>query len=336
MHLIDTPGFDDTTKSDTETLAEVATWLAATYRSQIRLTGILYLQRITDNRLGGCAMQNLKMFKKMCGESCLPNVVLLTTMWGGDAEQLALQDSREHQLKTSDEFWAGLIRLGAQARRYDGSNESGLAIVADLITRPKIVLDIQRQIVDEGKNLNDTAAGLQLREDMAKAEAKFKEELRQAKEEMAEALRLKDASLAEELKKNTQQLEGRLKQMDKDREKLNDDLQKQLMQHQIIVQQMAANQNIKWAMLGVTVGVLAGGLGLLGGMAIASATSGVGAIASFSALPAAQLAGELGKRAVMSATQGAIQIGSAVLTEAGPQIAAHAIAAAIKHPSLLK
>lgn len=71
VHLIDTPGFDDTDKSDSETLAEVAIWLANSYRSQIRLTGILYLHRITDNRLGGCAMKNLKMFKKMCGQCYL-------------------------------------------------------------------------------------------------------------------------------------------------------------------------------------------------------------------------------------------------------------------------
>jgi hypothetical protein len=33
VHFIDTPGFDDTNKSDTETLAEVAIWLANSYKS---------------------------------------------------------------------------------------------------------------------------------------------------------------------------------------------------------------------------------------------------------------------------------------------------------------
>lgn len=34
FHLVDTHGFDDSTKSDTETPVEIATWTAATYRSQ--------------------------------------------------------------------------------------------------------------------------------------------------------------------------------------------------------------------------------------------------------------------------------------------------------------
>jgi hypothetical protein len=326
VHLVDTPGFDDTTKSDTETLAEVATWLAATYRSQIRLTGILYLQRITDNRFGGCAMQNLKMFKKMCGQSCLPNVVLMTTMWGGSREQLALQEARELQLKTSDDFWAGLIRLGAQAKRYIGTRECGLAIIEDMLSRPQIVLDIQRQIVDEGKNLNETAAGQQLREDMAKAGEKFQEELRQARDDMAEALRQKDAKLAEELKRNSEKLEEKMRHMDRDKQRLEHDLQKQLLQHQMIVQQIAAaNQNTKWAVFGVAIGLLTGGLGMLAGVAVAG---GGGAIVGLTALPIAQMAGELGRRAILGATQGALQLGSAILEEAGPQLAAKAIAAA--------
>jgi len=257
-------------------------------------------------------------------------------MWGGNPEQLALQDAREHQLQTSDELWAGLIRLGAQTRRYDGTKENGLETVADILTRPKIVLDIQRQIVDEGKNLNETTAGLQLREDMVKAEAEFKEELRLAREEMAEALRQKDARYAEELRRDTERLEAKLIQMDNDRKILEGNLQQQMVQHQAIVQQMASNQSTKWAILGVGVGVLTGGLGMLAGMAIAGvgATGGM-AVTSLTALSAAQMAGELGKRAVMSATQGALEVGSTVLREAGPQIAAHAITAAIRPQSRL-
>ena len=49
-------------------------------------------------------MQNLKVFKKICSQSYLPNVVLLTTMWGESAQQIALQEAREHQLKTNDNF----------------------------------------------------------------------------------------------------------------------------------------------------------------------------------------------------------------------------------------
>lgn len=250
VHLIDTPGFDDTNKSDTETLQEVAIWLANTYRSQVRLTGILYLQRITDNRLGGCAMLNLKMFKKMCGPSCLPNVILLTTMWGGSPEQMALQNAREQELKTSNEFWAGLLRLGALAKRHDGTAECGIAFIRDMLARPQIVLDIQRQIVDEGKNLNETAAGQQLREEMAKLEEKYKQQMRDMQEELDDALRKRDKESVEELRKCTAQVEEKLRQMDRDKERLDANLQATLQHHQMIIQEMASRQRTKWAIIG--------------------------------------------------------------------------------------
>jgi hypothetical protein len=45
---------------------------------------------------------------------------------------------------------------------------------------------------------------------------------------MVEALKMKDLELAEELKKSSKQLEQKLKQMDRDKERLESDLQIQL------------------------------------------------------------------------------------------------------------
>ena len=67
VYLIDTPGFDGTNKNDTEVLSEVATWLADSYQSKIRLHGIIFLHRITDNRLQGSAKRTLAMLRKLCG-----------------------------------------------------------------------------------------------------------------------------------------------------------------------------------------------------------------------------------------------------------------------------
>jgi len=114
-------------------------------------------------------------------------------------------------------------------------------------------LDIQ--LVDEGKNLNETAAGRQLREDMAKAEEKHREELRQAKEEMVEALRAKDLELAEDLKKSSEQLARKLRQMDCDKVRLESDLQMQLRQRLRSKCQQTRTQNRS-----VFFGALTGGL----------------------------------------------------------------------------
>ena len=42
------------------------------------LTGILYVHRIYDNRFSGITGRNSSMVHKLCGESTLNNVVLVT------------------------------------------------------------------------------------------------------------------------------------------------------------------------------------------------------------------------------------------------------------------
>src|SRR5207249_2436104 len=98
--LIDTPGFDDTYKSDTEVLREIAGYLSVAYSNKVKLTGIIYLHRITDPRIQGSAMRNLRMFKKLCGSDSLGKVVLATTWWGKvDAE---IGANREKELTDTE------------------------------------------------------------------------------------------------------------------------------------------------------------------------------------------------------------------------------------------
>ena len=111
IHLVDTPGFDDTNRSDTEVLREIAAWLTDSYSNKIRLNGIIYLHRITDIRLQGSAKKNLIMFKKLCGAEALSSVILTTTMW--DSVSPKDGENREEQLRQTPEFWGWMISLEA-------------------------------------------------------------------------------------------------------------------------------------------------------------------------------------------------------------------------------
>jgi len=64
--LVDTPGFDDTSLSDTHVLKMLAAWLESTYRSGTKLSAILYVHPITQTRMQGTALRNLTMFKQLC------------------------------------------------------------------------------------------------------------------------------------------------------------------------------------------------------------------------------------------------------------------------------
>jgi len=63
--ILDTPGFDDTERSDFQVLTEVAESLARLYKDDFRVSGILYLHNILENRVRGSSLKNLQIFEKL-------------------------------------------------------------------------------------------------------------------------------------------------------------------------------------------------------------------------------------------------------------------------------
>lgn len=80
VRFVDTPGFSDTHLSDTEILEMIANYLAVAYKQEIKLSGIIYLHPISDNRVTHHTTKNLDMFRKLTGEKNLKNVLLVTSM----------------------------------------------------------------------------------------------------------------------------------------------------------------------------------------------------------------------------------------------------------------
>ncbi|KAF5351062.1 hypothetical protein D9756_008436 [Leucocoprinus leucothites] len=164
--LVDTPGFDDTNKSDLETLKVIAKWFEQVYRRGLEISGILYLHRITDDRMGRTPRKNLELFKKVCGEDYFPLMVLVTTMWPESSnEDEAVFSERETQLKK--DCWEDIIRHPAQVQRFRGTHTSAWNILEEVFTfagtrQQRKILEIQQEIVDFSKRVPDTSAGQQL------------------------------------------------------------------------------------------------------------------------------------------------------------------------------
>lgn len=182
---MDTPGFDDTNKSDTDILREIANWLAKAYEINIKLTGIIYLHRIIDVRLGGSGMKNIRMFKALCGDSGLESVVLATTFWSKVTREEG--EKRETQLRTTPKMWQRMIEKGSKVWRQDRTRASALDIIRYLIDlgRPTN-LAIQEEM-SKGAKLEETAAGQEVHADIEKQKREFEEQLRGLREDMAKA-----------------------------------------------------------------------------------------------------------------------------------------------------
>ena len=81
----------------------------ARYESGSQLAGIIYVHRISDDRFSGISVRNFKMFQKLCGDSTLKNVILVTNMWGRVEEDVG--EAREKEL--AEVYFAPALEKGA-------------------------------------------------------------------------------------------------------------------------------------------------------------------------------------------------------------------------------
>jgi hypothetical protein len=142
-------------------LETIACFLEAECKGSLVLNGIIYMHRITHVRMGGASARNLRIFKTLCGDDCLPNVLLVTTMWDNllclpDGQ--ALGEHREAELLEKREFWGPMTEKGAKLQRHDGSNDRALEIVRSIMGNRKITTAIQEQLA-KGLTLAETPAG---------------------------------------------------------------------------------------------------------------------------------------------------------------------------------
>ncbi|KAG9121445.1 hypothetical protein FRC07_002598 [Ceratobasidium sp. 392] len=120
------------------------------------------------------------MFRKMCGTNSLKNVVVVTNMWS--------QPPTETELARED-----ILSEGAQMVRHsEPTRESAYDIIRCVLGKAPVVPELSRQIVDEGKKLEDTDVGLSLGVELAEALRRGREEVERLKTEQAEAIREKD------------------------------------------------------------------------------------------------------------------------------------------------
>ena len=107
------------------------------------MSGVIYMHRISDLRMGGVHRRNFGMFRKLCGEETLRNVLLVTTMWG--LVDPVVGEKREKQLMTDPALFKPVIDKGARMIRHDNTLPSAQAILELLIPmKPQALRKIGR------------------------------------------------------------------------------------------------------------------------------------------------------------------------------------------------
>lgn len=217
--FIDTPGFDDSARTDSDILTEISRILAAQYQAGVSLKGVIYLHRITDVRYQGSSVKTLNIFKKICGQLALKNVLLVTTRWNEVDEGLGA--SREKELRES--FWAYMLNKGSTMTRFYGNKDSATAIASQLVSKQGIVLEIQRELVDEGKNLKNTVAGSFVQEDIMEMKARYEKEMNDL-DALRQTLRDSDRAMRRQVQQDWAREQQRLQTAQEDEERLRRDI----------------------------------------------------------------------------------------------------------------
>ncbi|KDQ52985.1 hypothetical protein JAAARDRAFT_84004, partial [Jaapia argillacea MUCL 33604] len=179
--FVDTPGFDDTHKSDTVILNSISDWLNETYNNQILLSGILYFRRISDNRMAGTPLKNLDMFQKLCGKKTLENVILTTTMW--DEVDEFTGNAREEELKWK--YWDYMLSKKSRISRFLNTRQSAWAVLDPILgsVHEERALLLQTEMGELKRCLPETSAGHGLFSTMEELLKKEQHVLRRLREE---------------------------------------------------------------------------------------------------------------------------------------------------------
>ncbi|KIO01071.1 hypothetical protein M404DRAFT_151024, partial [Pisolithus tinctorius Marx 270] len=212
--FVDTPGFDNTYRSERDILRTIAEWLEMKYRNDVKLTGIIYTHRITDNRMPGSVCKNLDMFSRLCGYKAAEHVRLVTTMWD-KVKDKNLAESRVSELET--QFWEPLLLVGARHERFNNSSGSAWEIVRGLTAEGQAVFLLQEELVDMERKLNETAAGKALYSQFQRLLHDQKETIKQLQEE---AKAQNDPELVKQHEAGQRRLEAELQKTWDDVDKL--------------------------------------------------------------------------------------------------------------------
>jgi len=122
------------------------------------------------------------MFKELCGEATLKNVVIVTNMWGEVSQDVG--EARETELTNEDKFFKPVLDKGAQIVRHDNTSENARAILLHLIQNRPLPLMIQTELVDQRKSISETAAGAELNRELMEQIKRHEREMRELQQEM--------------------------------------------------------------------------------------------------------------------------------------------------------
>lgn len=186
---------------------------------------MLYLHRITDNRIGGVSKRSFNVFRKLCGDSALKNVAIVTNMWNKISPSEG--EAREEELKTNERFFKPALDKGAKMIRHDNTTASAHAIIRSVMSNSPLTLAIQHELVDLGRHFHSTDAGREIMHGLDEIASRHLKEIESLQGELREAALAKDKRATQELRGEQSRTNAALMKVRKETKNLASDYRKQ-------------------------------------------------------------------------------------------------------------
>ena len=161
------------------------------------------------------------MFRKLCGDGTLRNVVIVTNMWGEVDPRVGV--ARETELMSEDIFFKPVLEKGAKIARHENTVPSAEDIIRRILNNHPLPLRIQEELVNERKDISETGAGEELSRELNAQIRKHQQEMRVLKEEMEQAMRDKDEETRRELEIETRRMQKEVERFQNDARRLESD-----------------------------------------------------------------------------------------------------------------
>ena len=161
------------------------------------------------------------MFRKLCGDDALKNVVIVTNMWEEVDPQIG--DAREAELIREDIFFKPALDKGARMARHKNTASSADNVIRLILDNDPLPLCIQTELVTEHKEIPETSAGEELNQELNSQITKHQEEMRVLKEEMEQARDNKDEETRRELEIEAKRMQGEIARFENDAKRLASD-----------------------------------------------------------------------------------------------------------------
>lgn len=137
-------------------------------------------------------------------------------MWGDVSRNVG--EDREREL--SEEFFRPVLDKGAKMVRHYDTWQSAHDIIRGILENQSVTVPVQVELVDEGKNIVDTAAGEVVNRGLKELAKKHEATLREVQEVMKQALKRKDEERKQELEEQAKEVKEQIEKVKKESEEM--------------------------------------------------------------------------------------------------------------------